>query len=111
LDAVWFIDGVGFFLRSWVSRCFCPIVQGYGANIDAGAVSSANVPVDSDVGPVYTQFFWRFYGSPDFVSVVFAYNVSVLLKIRVYRQKLSPPLVQRKREILGFLLHYTIRLS
>ena len=36
---------------------------------------------------MYSQLRWRFYGSPDFVSVVFAYNFSVLLKIRVYRQK------------------------
>lgn len=94
-----------------MSGCVCPVVKGHGANIDAYAVSGAYVPVDGNVGSVYAQFCGWFYGSPDFVSVVFAYNFSVLLKIRVYRQKLSPFLVQGKREILGFLLHYTTELS
>jgi len=111
LDAIWFSDRVGFFLRSRVSGCFCPVVKGHGANVYAYAVSSAKVPVYGNVGSVYSQLLGWFYWSPDFVSVVFAYNFSVLLKIRVYRQKLSPLLVQAKREILGFLLHYTIELS
>ena len=89
----------------------CPIVEGHGANVYAYAVSGAYVPVNGNVGSVYAQFRGWFYGSPDFVSVVFAYNFSVLLKIRVYRQKLSPLLLQGKREILGFLLHYTTELS
>jgi hypothetical protein len=94
-----------------VSGCFCPVVKGHGANVNAYAVSSAKVPVYGNVGSMYSQLLGWFYWSPDFVSVVFAYNFSVLLKIRVYRQKLSPLLVQGKREILGFLLHYTIELS
>ena len=84
--------------------CVCPVVQGHGANVDAYSVSGTYVPVYGNVGSVYAQFFRRFYGSPDFVSVVFAYNFSLLLKIRIYRQKLSPYIVQRKLEILGFLL-------
>jgi hypothetical protein len=71
-----------------MSRRVCPVVQRHGANVDAYAVSSAHVPVDSNVGSMYAQLLRRFYWSPDFVSVVFACNLSVLLKIRVYRQKL-----------------------
>jgi hypothetical protein len=37
---------------------------------------------------MYAQLRRRFYWSPDFVAVVFAYNFSVLLEIGVYRQKL-----------------------
>jgi hypothetical protein len=69
-------------------RRVCPVVQGYGANVYAHSISGARVPVDSNVGSVYSHFLRRFYGSPNFVSVMFAYNFSVLLKIRVYRQKL-----------------------
>jgi hypothetical protein len=87
------------------------VIQRHGANVYAHAVSSAHVPVDSNVSSMYSQLRRRFYWSPDFVAVMFAYNLSVLLEIRVYRQKLSPLLMQGKREILGFLLHYTIELS
>ena len=66
----------------------CPVIQRDGANVDANAVADADVPIDSNVGPVNAQLLRRFYGSPDFVSVVFAYNLSFGLKIRVYRQKL-----------------------
>ena len=68
----------------------CPVVERHGANVDACTVSGAYVPVYGNVGTMYAQLRGRFYGSPNFVSVVFAYNFSVLLKIRVYRQKLSP---------------------
>jgi hypothetical protein len=98
LDAICFSGWVGFFLGGWVSGRVCPVVQGHGANVNAYAVSSAYIPVYSNVGSMYTQFRGWFYGSPDFVSVVFAYNFSVLLKIRIYRQKLSPLLVQEKQE-------------
>jgi hypothetical protein len=64
------------------------VVQRHGTNVYAHAVSGANVPVDSNVGSMDAQLRRRFYRSPDLVSVVFAYNLSVLLKIRVYRQKL-----------------------
>jgi hypothetical protein len=68
-------------------RRVCPVIQRHGANVNAHTVSSADVPVDSNVGSMYAQLRRRFYGSPDFVAVVFAYNLAVLLKIRVYRQK------------------------
>jgi hypothetical protein len=64
------------------------VVQRNGTNVHAHTVSGAHVPVDSNVGSVDAQLRRRLYGSPDLVSVVFAYNLSVLLKIRVYRQKL-----------------------
>jgi hypothetical protein len=73
-----------------MSRRFAPVIQRNWANVDAHAVSGASVPVDSNVGSVYALLGWRFYGSPDFVSVVFSCNLSVFLKIRVYRQKTSP---------------------
>ena len=98
MDAVCFAGGVGFLLGGWVSWRVCPIVEGHGANVYAYAVSSAYVPVYGNVGSMYAQFRGWFYWSPDFMSVMFAYNFSVLLKIRVYRQKLSPLLVQEKHE-------------
>jgi len=84
-------------------RRICPVVKRHGANVDAHAVSSAHVPVDSNVGSVNAQLCRRFYGSPDFVTIVFSSNLAVLLKIRVYRQKLSPIHNSLKRQILGFL--------
>jgi len=65
----------------------CPVIQRDGANVDANAVADADVPIDSNVGPVNAQLLRRFYGSPDFVSVVFACNLSFVFKIRVYGQK------------------------
>ena len=94
-----------------MSGCFCPVVKGHRANVDAYAVSGTYVPVNGNVGSMYAQFHGWFYGPPDFVSVVFTHNFSVLLKIRVYRQKFSPSIVQGKWEILGFLLRYVIKLS
>ena len=88
--AVWLSDRVGFLLRSWMPRRVYQVIQRNGTNVHANAVSSANVPVYRNVGSMDAQLFRRLYGSPNFVSVVFAYNLSVLLKIRVYRQKLSP---------------------
>jgi hypothetical protein len=111
LNAVWFVDGVGFFIGCWVARRFCPVVQGHGTNVNADAVSSAYVPVYGNVASMNAQFLRWFNGPPDFVPIVFSYNFSVLLKIRVYWQKLSPLLVLGKREILGFLLQCTIKIG
>jgi len=88
LDAVFFADWVRFLLRCRMPRRFCPVVQGYGANVDAHAVSNAHVPVDSNVGSVNAQLLRRLYGSPDFVAVMLSYNLAVALEIRVNRQKL-----------------------
>jgi hypothetical protein len=71
-----------------MSRRVCPVIKRYGANVDAHAVPSAHIPVDSNVGSMYAQLLRRLHWSPDFVAVVFAYDLSVLLKIRVYWQKL-----------------------
>ena len=91
-----------------MSRRFSPVIKRYGANVDAHAVSGASVPVDSNVGSVYALLGWRFYGSPDFVSVVFSCNLSVFLKIRVYRQKTSPihnPLKRANIRLSAFFNH------
>jgi hypothetical protein len=97
LYAVWLSGRVGFLLRGRMSRRFCPVVQRHGANVDAYAVSDAHVPVYSNVGSMYAQLLRRLHWSPDFVAVVFSYNLAVLLKIRVYRQKLSPFLTSSKQ--------------
>jgi len=75
-------------------RRFSPVKQGHGANVDAHAVSSTHVPIDSYVGSMYAQLFRGFHGSPDFVAVVFSCNLPFVLEIRVYRQKLSPFLIR-----------------
>ena len=48
------------------------------------------------------EFLWGFDGSPDFVTVMFTYNLSFGLKIRVYWQKIHH-IYFGKRQILGFL--------
>jgi hypothetical protein len=80
-----------------MSRRVCPVIQRYGANVDAHAVPSAHIPVYSNVSSMYAQLLRRLHWSPDFVTVVFAYNLSVLLEIRVYRQNFSPFLTSSKR--------------
>lgn len=52
---------------------------------------------------MYAKFRWSFNGAPDFVAVMFTYNLSFSLKIRVYRQKIHL-LKSRKQRILGFLI-------
>jgi hypothetical protein len=93
LYAVFLAGGVGFFLRGWMPRRFCPVIERHGANVDAHAVSNAYVPVNCYVGSMYAQLFRGFHGSPDFVAIVFSYNLPFVLEIRVYRQKLSPFLI------------------
>lgn len=84
MDAVGLADRVRLLLAA---AGFAPVVERNGADADAYTVSSADIPVYSNVGSVNAQFV-GFRGSPDFVSVVFACNLSVGLKIRVYRQKI-----------------------
>ncbi len=101
-------------LPHWVrfllaTRRFCPVVKRHGANVYADAIASADIPVYRNILAMYAIFVWGFYWSPDFVTVMFAYNFSVGLKIRVYRQKLSPSLVQVKLKILGFLFYGIIK--
>jgi hypothetical protein len=67
-----------------------PIKQCHGANVDANAVSGANVPVDSHVGPMNAQFLRWFNRSPDIVPIVLSRNCALLLEIRIYRQTDSP---------------------
>ena len=76
-----------FVLEAGVWR-ISPVVERNGANVDAYAVSYADIPVYSDVCSMNAQFAWGFNGTPDFVSVMFTYNLSFGLKIRVYWQKI-----------------------
>ena len=99
MDAVGFTDGVRLLCPT---GCFCPIIEGYGTDVDTYAVSYANVPVHSYVGSVDTQFV-GFGCPPDFVAIVFAYNLTFGLKIRINRQKFHHS-SSSGAEILGFLL-------
>ncbi len=51
-----------------------------------------------------SKFGWGFYGSPDFVSVMFVYDLAFRLKIRVNRQKNSSIKIQ-EAGILVFPQH------
>jgi hypothetical protein len=84
LDAVGLADRVRLLLAA---AGFAPVVERNGADVDAYTISSADIPVYGNVGSVNAQFA-VFGGSPNFVSIVFACNLSVGLKIRVYRQKI-----------------------
>ena len=55
-----------------------------------------------------SKFLWGFNWSPDFVTVMFTYNLSFGLKIRVYWQKIHHINV-RKPQILGFLPESTAK--
>ena len=84
LDAVGFPHRVGTLIPT---GRLIPVIQGHGADADAYAVADADIPVYSNVGSVNPQFV-GFWGTPNIVSVMFAYNFSFSLKIRVYRQKI-----------------------
>jgi hypothetical protein len=73
-----------------MARRVCPVEQGYGTDVYAYSVTCADFPVNSNVGAVYTQLLGRLNWSPNAVSLMFAHNFSVLLEIRVYRQKIPP---------------------
>ena len=103
LYAVFFACRIRFAFREWVSRGISPIIQRDGANVDAYAISDAAIPVYCAGCSVYSKFFGGFNWSPDFVTVMFTYNLSFSLKIRVYWQKIHLNYF-RKPQILGFLL-------
>ena len=84
MDAVGFAGGVAAF---FAADGFCPIVEAYGANINADTVTYADIPVYSRVGTV-DGLLVRVRVAPDFVTVVFTNNLAFSLKIRVYRQKI-----------------------
>lgn len=103
LNAIWLSCRVGFLIRSRMPRRICPVIQRHGANVNAHTVSGAHIPVDSNVSSMYAQLRRRLHGTPDFVAVVFACNLSILLKIRIYRQTLHLSISRNDMQILGFL--------
>ena len=90
LYAVFLSYRIRFFFRKRVSRRVNQLIQRNRANVDAHAVSSAGIPVNSASRSMNTQFLRGFNGSPNFVSVMFADNLAFCLKIRVNRQENSP---------------------
>ncbi len=86
-------------------RRISPIIERNWADIDAYAVSDAAIPVYSAGCSMNSKFLRGFNGTPDFVSVMFTYNLSFGLKIRVYRQKIHL-IKSRKQRILGFLIFW-----
>ena len=86
-------------LSSWIRLLFrermtwsiSPVEHGHRADADADAVPGADVPVDSNIGSVYSQLFGRFHRPPDVMALVFIHNLTFLLKIRIYRQNYLTP--------------------
>ena len=87
--AVIFSSGVRFSVGKRMSGGIGPIVERYRAYINAYTVSDATIPVYSTGCSVYAKFRGSFDGPPDFVAVMFTYNLSFSLKIRVYWQKIT----------------------
>lgn len=63
-----------------------PFKHVHGANLDADAVSLANIPVNRDNSAMHTEFSRGFYRPPDIVTLMFTGNLSILLEIRIYWQ-------------------------
>jgi hypothetical protein len=89
LDAVFFSGWVSFAVRKGMPSYINHIIEGDGANISADSISNTGVPVYRRGGSMYSKFGWGFDGSPDFVSVMFAYDLAFILKIRIYWQNNS----------------------
>jgi hypothetical protein len=71
-----------------MARRVSPIIERNRANINADAVSNADIPVHSTGCSVNTKLLGRFNWPPYFVTVMFANNLALGLKIRVNWQKL-----------------------
>ncbi len=97
LNAVIFTHRVRFLLRKRMTRRLAPVIERYGTHIDAYAVADTNVPVYCDVCSMNSLPGGKLDWSPDFVSLVLRNNLSILLKISVDRQKISPAIFGRKR--------------
>jgi hypothetical protein len=102
LNAVFFPCRVGFAIGNWVSRCVSPVIERYGADVEADAVADADIPIHSGRGSVDAQLGRWLHRSPDFVAIVFTYDLAVLLKIRVDWHKILH-LAFWDAGILGFL--------
>jgi hypothetical protein len=69
-----------------MSGSFSPVKKRDRADFQTHTVSSADIPIDSDVGSVYAQLLRRFNGSPHVVPLVLADDLSIFLEIRIYWQ-------------------------
>ncbi len=76
-----------------------PIVKGNWANVDTDTVTDTAVPVNGAGCSMNSQFIRGFHWTPDFVSIVFAYDLAFGLKIRINRQNNSPQLVHGSDDI------------
>jgi hypothetical protein len=84
--AIFLPRGVRLLLRRWMPGTLSPIEQRDGTHFEADSISSTRVPINSHVGSVNTEFLRRLNRPPHVVTVVLTYNLSTLLKIRIYRQ-------------------------
>lgn len=82
-----------------MSRSICPFKQGYGADSDTYAVSGADVPVNGYVGSVDPKFFRWLDGAPDIMFNMLTYDLSLLLEIWIYRQKIHLPIGKARENI------------
>ncbi len=75
----------------------CPVEQGHWTHLYADAVANADFPINRHIRAVNPLFCGRFYWSPNLVPVVFACNLSFVLKIRIYGQNIHQrePMVKR----------------
>jgi hypothetical protein len=85
-----------------MSRYINHVVKRHGTNVSTDAISDADVPIHRNVVSVDAQFGWGFDGAPDVVTVMFTYNLTILLKIRINWHKKSP-IRSLGSVILGFL--------
>jgi hypothetical protein len=72
--------------RNRVPRRVPPIEHCHGADFQADAVSSANVPINCNNCSMNTELLWRFNRPPNVVTLMFTNDLAILLKIWVYRQ-------------------------
>ena len=79
-------------------RTVGPIKKSHGADFDANAISSTNVPVDCDICSMNPELCGRFYWSPNVMAVVLTDDFAFVLKIRINWQK-SFTFVEGKRRL------------
>jgi len=81
-----------------MSRGVRPIKHIHRADLDADAISFANIPVNSHSSSMQTEFFRRLYRSPDVVTLMFTRNLPIVLEIRIYWQN-SLTFVRRLKRV------------
>jgi hypothetical protein len=90
LDAFLLTGGVCFSLRKRMSRRFSPIIKANRANINTHPIANTGIPVYGAGCAVNPKFLRGVNRSPHFMAIMFTYNLTFSLKIRVNRQKNSP---------------------